>query len=159
MSFNTKENYYLFIPLQFKAKRNKMLFQIGPLLRLGSKCYDWDFYYARVQNNVITDETFSTIQGSSYNTYAFYSCRVLFLSGWNSYSYVVLLIDLKRAEQAACYPPPPPFTLLRDFSKKSRLIDHFLFSTEMSYWYSFSFTQIRWVLNKGFSFRSSILVL
>ena len=158
MSFNTKENYYLFIPLQFKAKRNKMLFQIGPLLRLGSKCYDWDFYYARVQNNVITDETFSTIQGSSYNTYAFYSCRVLFLSGWNSYSYVVLLIDLKRAEQAACY-PPPPFTLLRDFSKKSRLIDHFLFSTEMSYWYSFSFTQIRWVLNKGFSFRSSILVL
>ena len=107
MSFNTKENYYLFIPLQFKAKRNKMLFQIGPLLRLGSKCYDWDFYYARVQNNVITDETFSTIQGSSYNTYAFYSCRVLFLSGWNSYSYVVLLIDLKRAEQAACYPPPP----------------------------------------------------
>ena len=28
----------------------------------------------------------------------------------------------------------------------------------LSHWYSFSFTQIRWVLNKGFSFRSSILV-
>ena len=24
MSFNTKENYYLFIPLQFKAKRNRI---------------------------------------------------------------------------------------------------------------------------------------
>ena len=24
MSFNTKENYYLFIPLQFQAKRNKI---------------------------------------------------------------------------------------------------------------------------------------
>ena len=24
MSLNTKENYYLFIPLQFKAKRNKI---------------------------------------------------------------------------------------------------------------------------------------
>ena len=159
MSFNTKENYYLFIPLQFKAKRNKMLFQIGPLLRLGSKCYDWDFYYARVQNNVITDETFSTIQGSSYNTYAFYSCRVLFQSVWLKLLQLRSFINRPEKGRTGGLLPPPPFTLLRDFSKKSRLIDHFLFSTEMSYWYSFSFTQIRWVLNKGFSFRSSILVL
>ena len=52
-----------------------MLLQIGPLLRLGSKCYDWDCYYAWVQNNVITDVTFFKIHGSSYYTCAFYSCR------------------------------------------------------------------------------------
>ena len=36
---------------------------------------------------------------------------------------VVILIDLKRAELPACY---SPIMLHRDFSKKGRLIDHFL---------------------------------
>ena len=55
-----------------------MLLQIGPLLRLGSKCYyGWDFHYVWVQNYVITDGTLFTIQGSSYYTCAFHSCRVL----------------------------------------------------------------------------------
>ena len=52
-----------------------MLLQIGLLQRLGLKCYDWDFYYAWVQTNVITDGTFFKIQGSSYYTCAFYSFR------------------------------------------------------------------------------------
>ena len=55
-----------------------MLLQIGPLLRLGSKCYcGWDFRYAWVQMllrmglllrlgpNVITDGTFITLVPSS----------------------------------------------------------------------------------------------
>ena len=60
-----------------------MLLQIGPSLRLGSKCYyGWDFYYAWVQMllrmglllrlgpNVIIDGTFIT-PGSNYYTCAF----------------------------------------------------------------------------------------
>ena len=120
MSFNTKENYYLFIPLQFKAKRNKMLFQIGPLLRLGSKCYDWDFYYARVQNNVITDETFSTIQGSSYNTYAFYSCRVLFQSVWLKLLQLRSFINRpEKGRTGGLLPPPPPLRSSEIFQKRA----------------------------------------
>ena len=58
-----------------------MLLQIGPLLRLGSKCYDREyFYYAWVQNNVITDQTFLKIHRSSYYTCAFYSRRDFFQS-------------------------------------------------------------------------------
>ena len=53
-----------------------MLLQKGPLLRLVSKSYyGWDFYYACMGQNVITNETFITL-GSSYYTCAFYTGKI-----------------------------------------------------------------------------------
>ena len=54
-----------------------MLLQVGPLLHLGSKCYyGWDFYFACMGPNVITDGTFITL-GSNYYTCAFYRMSML----------------------------------------------------------------------------------
>ena len=47
--------------------------QKGPLLRLVSKSYyGWDFFYACMGQNVISNETFITL-GFSYYTCAFYT--------------------------------------------------------------------------------------
>ena len=46
MSFNTKEHYYLFIPLQFKAKRNKT--QPYP------KCTEKDTNLNSINKNLLT---------------------------------------------------------------------------------------------------------
>lgn len=50
-------NYYTWL---------QMFLQIGPSLCLGSKCYEWDFYYAWVPNAIAVG-TLITI-GSSYYT-------------------------------------------------------------------------------------------